>query len=311
MKMTYREWLAEWLENYAAPTLKARTYVHYTELLEGHVIPHIGELELADISALRLQHLVTELLHSGNMRTGKGLSPSSVNSIITLIKSTLRTAESVGLAPECAADKLRRPRTAEKQIECLSVAEQKRLEQYIIGSRKPQYLGILLCLYTGLRLGELLALRWDDVDLKARELYVRQSCHYGRVGECGYARITEPPKTTSSVRTIPLPKQLIPHLRALRRTSCSAYLVANGEQPISVRSYQRTFELLLARLNIPHRGFHALRHTFATRAIECGMDVRTLSELLGHKSPGVTLSRYAHSLTEHKRDMMNRLGKLL
>ena len=80
---------------------------------------------------------------------------------------------------------------------------------------------------------------------------------------------------------------------------------------VSVRSYQRSFELLLKKLHIAHRGFHSLRHTFATRALECGMDVRTLSEILGHKNPTVTLNRYAHSLLEHKAAMMNRLGKLL
>ena len=84
-----------------------------------------------------------------------------------------------------------------------------------------------------------------------------------------------------------------------------------GGNAVSIRSYQRSFELLLKRQNIVHCGFHSLRHTFATRALECGMDVKTLSEILGHKNPTVTLNRYAHSLLEHKAAMMNRLGKLL
>ena len=87
--------------------------------------------------------------------------------------------------------------------------------------------------------------------------------------------------------------------------------VVGGDISISVRSYQRTFELLQKKLHIPHRGFHVLRHTFATRALECGMDVKTLSEILGHKNPTVTLNRYVHSLMDHKRMMMNRLGKFL
>lgn len=78
-----------------------------------------------------------------------------------------------------------------------------------------------------------------------------------------------------------------------------------------VRSYQNTFKLLLKRLKIPHKGFHAIRHTFATRALECGMDVKTLAEILGHKNPTITLKRYAHSMMEHKKEMMNRLGELL
>ena len=88
-------------------------------------------------------------------------------------------------------------------------------------------------------------------------------------------------------------------------------VASNSDRLISIRAYQRSFELFLKRLNIPHKGFHSLRHTFATRALECGMDVKTLSEILGHKNANVTLNRYVHSLMEHKREMMNRLGKLL
>ena len=87
--------------------------------------------------------------------------------------------------------------------------------------------------------------------------------------------------------------------------------VGNGSKIITVRSYQRSFELLLQKQKIPHHGFHALRHTFATRAIECGMNVKSLSEILGHKNPTITLKRYVHSFMEHKREFMNRLGKLL
>ena len=100
-------------------------------------------------------------------------------------------------------------------------------------------------------------------------------------------------------------------LKCVKKRSECEYIVADGEKPVFVRSYQRTFEFLLKKLKIPHKGFHSLRHTFATRAIECGMDVKTLSELLGHKNATITLNRYTHSLLEHKVDMMNRLGRLL
>ncbi len=105
---------------------------------------------------------------------------------------------------------------------------------------------------------------------------------------------------------------MIPYLRNLKKDSDSDYvIVSDTEKPISVRAYQRSFELFLKKLGIPHKGFHSLRHTFATRALECGMDVKTLSEILGHKNANITLNRYVHSLMEHKKEMMNRLGKLL
>lgn len=169
----------------------------------------------------------------------------------------------------------------------------------------------LLCLYTGLRIGELLALTWHDIDFIKGTLAVTKSCHYGK-GESGkFERCTELPKTITSRRTIPIPKQMITILKGIKKRSESEYVIASRTDPVSVRSYQRSFALLLQRLKVPHKGFHALRHTFATRALECGMDVKTLSEILGHKNASITLNRYVHSLMEHKQEMMNKVGKLL
>lgn len=163
-----------------------------------------------------------------------------------------------------------------------------------------------MCLYAGLRIGELIALQWKDIDLQKGLLTISRSCH-----DTSSGIVFDEPKTATSHRVIPLPKQLLPKLKSIKKSSNSDFVVSVGGNAVSVRSYQRSFELLLKRQNIVHRGFHSLRHTFATRALECGMDVKTLSEILGHKNPTVTLNRYAHSLLEHKAAMMNRLGKLL
>ena len=201
---------------------------------------------------------------------------------------------------------IKRLKLKERKIECFTLAEQKRIEAAVFGSRKTKLFGIVLCLYTGLRVGELIALQWKDIDLQKGLLTVSRSCHDTSSGIA-----FDEPKTASSRRVIPLPKQLLPRLKRIKKSSNSAFVVSADGNAVSVRSYQRSFELLLKKLHIAHRGFHSLRHTFATRALECGMDVRTLSEILGHKNPTVTLNRYAHSLLEHKAAMMNRLGKLL
>lgn len=309
--MLYKEWLSNWLENYVQPSAKQRTYTRYKEIVEQHINPKLGELELCEIAPYTLQCYVTELLQSGNLRTGKGLSANSVNSIITVIQNTLKTAYSLGLISDYVGDKIKRPRTIEKKIECFSVSEQKKIEYYILNGENASLLGVVLCLYTGLRIGELLALEWADIDMRKGELLVNKTCYYGKDENNVFSRITDVPKTQSSIRTIPIPKQLMPHLREAKKKSRSTHIVSNGENLIAIRSYQRSFSALLKKLNIPHRGFHSLRHTFATRALECGMDIKTLSEILGHKNPTVTLNRYAHSLMEHKKEMMNRLGKLL
>ena len=206
--------------------------------------------------------------------------------------------------------KIRRPRITERQVDCFSKIEQKKIEQAVLADRRDKMKGIILCLYTGLRIGELLALEWSDFNFVKNELTISKTCHDGKDKNGKLCRITNPPKTETSGRTIPIPVQIMPMLKEMKKRSMSQYVIANGANPISVRSYQRSFELLLQKLKILHHGFHALRHTFATRAIENGMDVKSLSEILGHKSPAITLKRYVHSMMEHKKLMMNRLGKM-
>ena len=308
--MKYREWLDEWLENYIKPSSKERTYERYCQIVNLHIVPKLGELNIEQLTPIVLQKFVTNLLQNGNKRTGEGLSANFVNSVISIIQNSMKTAYLLGMIKIYEANKIKRPKAAEKQVECFTVAEQKKIEQAVLQSKRTQLLGIVLCLYTGLRIGELLALEWQDLDFTNGFLYVNKSCHDGNRNGC-HCRVIERPKTDNSRRVIPLPKQILPILREWKKASKSNYLVAKNDKPFFVRSYQRSFELLLEKLKIPHRGFHSLRHTFATRALECGMDVKTLSEILGHKNPTITLKRYVHSLMEHKSEMMNKLGKLL
>ena len=304
--MKYSEWLNIWLDNYVKPSAKERTYIRYEQLIRTHIAPKIGERDINDLTPIVLQTFVTELLSSGNGKTGKGLSASTVNSIISLLQSSLRAAHLLGYAEDYSANTIKRPKLKERKIECFTLAEQKKIEAAVFDSKKTKTFGIVLCLYTGLRIGELIALQWKDIDLQKGLLTVSHSCHDTKNG-----LVFDEPKTAASRRVIPLPKQLLPKLKSIKKNGKSDFVASAGGNAVSVRSYQRSFELLLKKLRIAHRGFHSLRHTFATRALECGMDVKTLAEILGHKNPTVTLNCYAHSLLEHKTAMMNRLGKLL
>ena len=304
--MKYIDWLIQWQENYIRPSFKVRTYERYRLIIGQHIKDKIGSMELNDLSPFILQQFITELLQSGNRKTGKGLSANSVNAVISVIQSSLKTAHLLGLTTEYTADKLKRPMLKEKPVECFTLTEQKNIEQAILNGKKDKLYGIILCLYSGLRIGELMALQWSDIDFTKGILTISKSCHDGKDG-----LVIDEPKTTTSRRVIPLPRQLLPILKGIKKRSNSPFVVSTNGKPVSVRSYQRSFELLLKKLKIPHKGFHSLRHTFATRALEVGMDVKTLSEILGHKNPAITLKRYAHSLMEHKTEMMNKLGKLL
>ncbi len=308
--MKYKTWLLEWLKNYVKPSVKMRTYETYSRICALHIIPSLGEYGLAEISVIRLQKFITTLLTNGNYKTGAGLSANYVNLVITVLQNSLKTAYLIGEAYDYVANKIKRPKVVQKLVECFTCQEQKKIEQYVLHSQKDKLFGVVLSLYTGLRIGELLALTWEDIDFNKGLLFVSKTCHDANDG-FNHVRIIDTPKTDSSNRVIPLPKQLLPYLKNLKKRSNCDYVIADGTKPIFVRSYQRTFELLLQKLGLSHKGFHSLRHTFATRAIECGIDVKTLAELLGHKNATVTLNRYVHSLLEHKADMMNRLGKLL
>ena len=308
--MLYKTWLADWLTNYVMPSAKDKTYTRYADIVDQHLVPKLGDYEIENLTPIIVQRYITELMQSGNLRTGKGLSANSINSIITVIQGSMSTAHLLGLVSVYEMNKLKRPKTQEKPIEVFTPNEQKRIEHAVLTDRREKMKGVVICLYTGLRIGELLALEWEDIDFGKAELTVSKTCHDGKNKNGDFCRITETPKTSNSRRTIALPKQLLPILREMRKKSQSN-LVISGEKPLFVRSYQRSFELLLKNLGIPHRGFHALRHTFATRAIECGMDVKTLSETLGHKNATITLNRYVHSLMEHKHSMMDKVGKNL
>ena len=310
--MIYKDWLVDWLTNYVRPSTKEKTYSRYADVVYQHLIPKLGDYELQELTPLIVQRYITELLQNGNLKTGQGLSANSVNSIITVIQGSMATAHLLELTDRYEMDKLKRPKAKEKPIECFTPTEQKQIEQAVMSDKREKMKGIILCLYTGLRIGELLALEWSDIDFGKAELTVSKTCHDGKNKDGVFCRITDTPKTSHSRRVIPLPKQILPFLREMKMHSTSQFVVSGEKDAIlSVRSYQRSFELIQKKLGIPRRGFHALRHTFATRAIECGMDIKSLSEILGHKNPMITLNRYVHSLMDHKRAMMDKLGKIL
>lgn len=302
--MKLREWIGEWLNNRIGITAKERTFKKYLGLAERYILPVLGDFDMGALTAKEMYSF------SGELKK-RGLSSSTVNSIITVLKSSWRAAIAMGIVKEPIVDVIVRPPLVWKKTECFDLSEQRKIESYILKSNNRRLFGILLALYTGLRIGELLALTWEDIDFRRGTVSVTKSCH-DSWQDHRYVKVLEGTKTRSSERTIPLPKQLLSLLKEWKKTSKGKFVVVGkSEYGAQIRSYQRTFEDLLKKLKIGHRGFHALRHTFATRALEVGMDVKALSEILGHKNPTITLRRYAHSMMEHKAAMMNKIGQML
>lgn len=307
--MKYKNWLNDWLNLYVKLGAKPRTYHNYCDIVRLYILPHLGEYEMEELSPTILQTYIVKLMQTGSARK-QGLASGTVSLVVAVIQTSLHVAVDVGVASSRVLHHLQRPKVHEKRVECFSLTEQKQLEAAVLWNLTDRSFGIVLTLYTGLRVGELMALSWDDIDLEQGMLSVNGTCRdcyqNGR-----FVKVIDSPKTYCSRRIIPLPQRIVEYLTILKRRSKSDYVVSRGKKDISIRSYQKMFSTLLEKLNIPHRGFHSLLHTFATRALECGMDVRTLAEILGHKNPNVTLTRYAHSMLEHKISMMNKVGVLL
>lgn len=302
--MLYKKWLEEWLELYVKVSTKDRTHNKYRQLANKYIVPVLGEYEVGELTAVQLQKFSASV-------SKMDIAYNTANGILSVLKSSLKKAVAMGVTERQFSDAIVRPRSRMGKITCFCMSEQKKIEKYVLGNDFPHLFGILLSLYTGLRIGELLALRWEDVDLKNGTATVSRSCHDSwRNGH--YIKVFDTTKTQGSERVIPLPKQIVDYMKQIKKHTNSQFVVigktAYGAQ---IRSYQRTFDKVLQKLNIRHKGFHVLRHTFATRALEVGMDVKTLSEVLGHTNPVITLQRYAHSLMDHKTAMMNKVGRLL
>lgn len=301
--MNYKDWLNEWLSTCVKPMVKSRTFEKYDEIVRLKIGPTLGGCDLTELSPSMLQKFTAELTER--------YASNTVSGIIAVVRSSLTRARQTGVIEREFSSCIQRPKTREKKVESFTSAEQRKIEDYIIKNGRIKLYGIVVCLYTGLRLGELLALEWADVDFLRGTITVSKNSR--DVWENGaYKKVIDTPKTATSRREIPMPKQLVPYLRTLKHQNKSRFVVAGKDgKTVSLRAYQKALQCILKTLNIPHKGFHALRHTFATRALECGMDVKTLSEILGHKNSSITLNRYAHSFEEHKTAMMNKVGKLL
>lgn len=196
-----------------------------------------------------------------------------------------------------------------RKVQALEKQEQARLEKYILENEKKYHYGILLTLYTGLRLGEVIALKWQNVDMKNKLIYIDKTLSTISQNHKTLT-IESSPKTQSSIREIPISNQLLFLLKQLKLKSTNDYvIVSHNNKQIKPRAYQKSFENLLKKLHIKHYGFYELRHTFATRLLENGVDIKTISELLGHSSPTITLNRYVHTNLQNKRKAMEILTK--
>ena len=310
--MTIQKLLNEWLETYQKGHIKTRTYSRYKGLMEQHIIPAIGSFQIEDLGRREIQKFLLQERDNGNKRSGEKLSASSINIMLTVLNLAFEYACDMEYIPENPCIHVRRTPSERSSSEAFSVKEQRALESEIEASGDKRLVGILLCLYTGLRIGEVLGLMWDDVDLEHGIICINKTVYRAKDQNGSWQLRVDSPKTKSSIRMIPLPEYITQHLIHYKEYAVSPYVVETkkGER-MPIRSYQYIFEKLAEQAGVRKLNFHALRHTFATRAIECGMDVKVIAEILGHKNASITLNRYAHCMLDHKIEMMHKLPRVL
>ena len=302
--MKLKELLELWLERYMKHTIKIRSYNRYKSICELHLIKDLGEYELEELKPNVLQDFLLKKIDDH-------YSTNTIKGIVSVLKQALRLAITLEFVDKEYCSNLKMPSSEEKEISVFTKKEQQVIESFCLNHKKRNYIGIVICLYTGIRLGELLALTWDDIDFNSNLLTINKTSYSAKVD--GRTQIiVDKPKTKKSIRVIPLPNQLVKLLKIIKKESNSKYVITTRNSGmVGNRSYQRTFKFILKKVNVPYRNFHSLRHTFATNAIELGMDVKTLAEILGHTNAMITLNRYSHSLLNYKIEMMNKLGKNL
>ena len=287
---------ADWLATKKAQ-VKPSTYAKYEGILKNRLAPKFGGNYSEAITKNSIREFSYELLEDG-------LSARTVNSILMVLNNILNYIAQQRDLPPPQVEYLR---CEYREMRVLTIAEQRVLMRFLMSGTDVYKLGILLALMTGLRLGELCALRWDDITddtVSISKTMLRLSVGGGKteVKIC-------PPKSGCSVRKVPLPQSLKLIINKLRG---EGYLLASdGKDFTEPRVMQYKFERMIAACGIEKANFHALRHTFATRCIEAGVDAKTLSEMLGHSDVKTTLSRYVHSSFEQKKSSISRMEKLL
>lgn len=296
-RFTLQEWILQWLESEVLGSVRASSLQTYRNLLFRHLLPALGHYRLSEITPAEVRSFVTGLEESG-------LSGSTIRSVYRLLSSAMRSAMEAGFIVRNPCGRIRLQRTEQARQRVLTASEHR-----IIGdaAQMDRDLPVLMSLYTGMRLGEVCALKWTDVDWARHTITVCRTAQRIRSGG-GTQLVTGAPKSALSGRVIPVPSFLMERLHQLHLSQPdSAFIFGIGSRAAEPRTIQRRFSRLTRRLNIPGVHFHTLRHSYATRLLELGTDVKTVSALLGHSSAKTTLDFYAHSLIDQQRIAVQKL----
>lgn len=293
--MLYEQFLTDWLKSQKI-YLKYSIYTNYCNISHNQIIPNIGSYEVNQLNNDILQEFILNQLDHGRCDGKGGISQKYAQDIITVLKLTLGKSVEIQL-----------PYQPPKEVEIFEKSDQVTLINSLQSKICNKNFGILLAIHTGLRIGELCALKWSDINFDTQLLHINKTMIRTYTKEDGSKLNITPPKTRSSIRTIPLNKWIMQYAVLLKGEN-DEYIITGKDKYIEPNKYRLYYNKQLKELDLPHRKFHSLRHTFATRCIECGCDYKSLSELLGHSNVSITMNLYVHPQMELKRKCVELLA---
>lgn len=307
-QVTFENVSIQWISSQKT-RVKESTLNKYNNLLRLYIIPRIGKINLEVISYKDVTQLRDELLQHGGAQQ-KGLSPKTVSDTMSVIKNILHYSLQSGYEHSFDTRLIRVKQTAH-ELRILSPSEQRTLYMYLTNNPSKNNIAILICMMTGLRIGEVCALRWEDISFEDHTIHVNGTMQ--RVQDISNPNektkvILTTPKSASGKRIIPMPESLEEALLNMSEIKTGFVLSSKDSHFTEPRVLQYHFKKVSVHLGIQQVNFHALRHTFATRCVEIGFDVKSLSEILGHSSVSITMNRYVHPSLDLKRENMQRLS---
>ena len=308
--LTFKELLEAW-QDVNLIRIKESSVSRYQNLIDAHILPELGNKKLSQISSIVINRFLTAKLENGRLDGTGGLSAAYVRSITLIISSAVKYGVSEKLC-EPLLSPITKPTAPKKELCILCSSHQLQLEQELARDLTEEKLLIYITLYTGLRIGEACALRWEDLDLEVKIISVRQTVSriwHTENGKKSSKLTIGPPKTDSSVRKIPMCSKLYEILMNFPFRRKHGYILRGNDGCgfISPRTYEYRYKRIMERCGLDPVNYHALRHTFATRCIERGVDIKSLSEILGHADASITLNTYVHSSMELKRLQLEKL----
>ena len=313
-KYTVAEWVRLWFDTYSKPAIREQTSYYYNNYIEKHIVPGLGDIKLDKLTTLDIQRFYNELKTSGRVQRyahielkDKGLSNRFIRGVHQVLNQALNQAVSERLIVTNPASGCRLPKIERKEMKVL-LPEQ--IGAYLKEADKRGLLpAYYLELTSGLRRGELLALLWTDLDVENMTISVTKQVN--RIN--GELKVSQP-KTRNSIRTIPIPKQAVDLLVSEHeKHPDSPYMFPSPKTGTMYDpdSFRHTHEKILVAAGIEHIRFHDLRHTFATLSLQNGVDVKTLSNTLGHYSAGFTLDTYTHTTQKMRREAADTIGNVI